>query len=947
MRKAGMRAATLRRDKLTLIPKKRMQTAARFALAGLLAVAVVACGRQSPESLMASAKEYLVKGDRNAAVIQLKNLLTKTPDNGEARLLLGEALLDAEDYVSAEKELARALALKQPQEKVVPAYARALLAQGKNQAVVAEVEKYKLFSPPAVAATQTSVGDAFMRLANRSRAREAYAAALAAVPGYPRARLGEAMLAAMEGGVDDALKQVDEIIAADPGLVEARAFRADILLVKGDRDGAKKALEEAITANERFLPARLTLIGLLIDERQFDAAAQLIESTRKTAPRDVRVTYLHASLAFKKGDMDAARQQVDQVLKLLPNHVPSLVLAGAIDLQAERLAAAELGLNKALTRAPNHRAARQLLVQTYLRMGQPARAKEVLQPLLEKGMPQDAKLLLLAGESFLASGDVNSATEFYRAASKAGQAPAVAARTRLGEIALATGDVEQGFRELEAASDLDPGQYQADLAIISGHLRRSEFDKAIEALQTLERKQPKNPLTFQMYGVVYQARQELGAARRNFEKALELQPNYLPAAFNLSILDLTEKRPEDARKRYESMIAQDNRNDQLYLALAVLQFRLGDEVKAIEETLRRGVRANPQSPSARIALINLHLRTGDTKAALTAAQSAVAAMPNDPFVLDVAGVAQESAGEVNQAIETYNKLVALRPRAPEPLYRLAALYLRQKDTSKAIESLRRVQKIAPRERDVVSQLVRVYLAADQPDSALREARELQKREPRLGSGFMLEGDVRMAQRDFAEAQRMYRQALKLDPKANAVAIKLHEALADSGKHAEAESWAKKWTADNPRDAAMPLYLGDRELVAKNLKASAAHYRAVIAIDQNNAQALNNLAWISGELGDPKGMDYAERAVKVAPNSVEFLDTYGVLLMKKGEIDKALQVFERARVLAPSRSDVRLNYAKALTKAGKKNEARRELEALSGVKERFAGSDEIPGLLKAL
>ena len=146
---------------------------------------------------------------------------------------------------------------------------------------------------------------------------------------------------------------------------------------------------------------------------------------------------------------------------------------------------------------------------------------------------------------------------------------------------------------------------------------------------------------------------------------------------------------------------------------------------------------------------------------------------------------------------------------------------------------------------------------------------------------------------------------------------------------------------------MRVYLAGRQLEAKNLKAAAAQYQAVLAIDPNNVPALNNLAWIGGELDDPKALGHAERAVKLQPNSYAVLDTYGVLLLKNGQVDKAVPVLERAHRLAPARNDVRLNYAKALIKAGKKDEARRELEALAKASENFAGKNEVADLLKGL
>jgi thioredoxin-like negative regulator of GroEL len=51
------------------------------------------------------------------------------------------------------------------------------------------------------------------------------------------------------------------------------------------------------------------------------------------------------------------------------------------------------------------------------------------------------------------------------------------------------------------------------------------------------------------------------------------------------------------------------------------------------------------------------------------------------------------------------------------------------------------------------------------------------------------------------------------------------------------------------------------------------------------------------------------------------------------------------MLAPDRHDIRLNYAKALLKAGRAEEARKELTRLQAVSQDFAGKSEVAGLLK--
>lgn len=910
------------------------------------AFVLTGCFKDSPEKLVASAKDYFARGEYDAAVIQLKNALQEAPGNGEARLLLGRALLETRDPVSAEKELRRALEFKQPAEAVLPLLARALMEQGEAAKLVQEFSAHRLNDTDADAVFRARLGDAFVRLGRRQEAGNAYAAVLSAKPGFTPARMGQARLAALEGRVDEAIAIVDEVKAADPKIADAYLLKAELMSMRGEADAARAELRQAVGADPGYLPARFALISRLIDARDFDGAAAQIGEARKYARGDLRINYFEGLLALRKGDVQRARDQVLQVLKHAPDHVPSLVLAGAVELRANQPLAAEAHLRKAISRAPDHLGAQRMLIGALLRAGQPAKAIEALQPLVQHAAAADPQVLMLAGETYLANGDLKQAASYFASAASS-DAQKVAARTRLGQIALATGQTEAGIRELEAASELDSGQYQADLVLIVGHLRSNRPDRALEAARNLEKKQPDNPLSHHVLGVVHAARKDSAAARRSFEKALALRPSYLPAAHGLAGLDLAEKNPGAAKARYEAMIAADPKNEQIYIALADLLARTGAAHADIAATLQRAVAANPQSVDARITLIGFQLRARETAAALAAARDAAAALPKEPRVFDALAEAQIAAGQSREAIETLKKSADLQPQAVRPLVRLAAVQAGAKEHEAAIETLRRAQRLAPNDAGVVRSLVAAFVQAGRPEEALREAKAFQAREPKSVVGFGLEGDVLLSQGQHAKAERAYRDGLKIDPKSGVLAVGVYSSLARAGKRADAEAFARQWATRNPQDTVLTMHRAERALADGDLRSAAALYQTVIAAEPNNVIALNNLAWAGGQLGDPKAIGYAERAARLAPNNAAVLDTLGMLLAARGDTDKALGHLQRARSLAPNRADIRLNYAKVLAKAGRRDNAKTELEALLAVKEDFPGKEEAAALLRSL
>ena len=97
----------------------------------------------------------------------------------------------------------------------------------------------------------------------------------------------------------------------------------------------------------------------------------------------------------------------------------------------------------------------------------------------------------------------------------------------------------------------------------------------------------------------------------------------------------------------------------------------------------------------RLTLIAHRLRTNDAKKAVAAGQDAVAALPNNPEILEALARAQLAAGDTNQALASYKKLVQLQPNSPRPLLLVAEAQVAAKDKEAALQSLRKALALKP------------------------------------------------------------------------------------------------------------------------------------------------------------------------------------------------------------------------------------------------------------
>ena len=909
----------------------------------LTAALLAACGGRSEADMLSSAKQMLEKKDTQAALIQLKNVLQQRPDSGEARLLLGNTLLELGDPIAALVELRKAQELQVKDEEVVPPIARAMLLIGEEAKVLSQYRNTRLKDAQASADLATSLATALALAGEKDNAASMLNQALLAMPTYSRGIVMQARLKAAEGDMDGALKLLDGVLAREPSNDGAGVLKGEVLLLgKKDAEGALGSFRKVLAGNPKSMSAHVSIITILNDQKKPDEARAQFEVLKKAQPNHPETLFYQAQFAYTDKDFKTTKEVADRLLKVMPESPRALELAGAASFRLKRYPEAEATLGKALKNAPGLLLSRQLLAQTFLRTGQPQKTIELLQPLTDPKNP-DATALALTAEAWLQLGDAKKSDAAYAAAEKAAPNDN-RVRTSMAMSQILRGNSAGAATQLEAiaAEDKSP---RADVALISARLRQNDLPGALKAIDGLEKKLPDKALAYNLRGRVLLLKRDLAGATKAFETALAKEPAYFPAVASLAAIDLEAGRPDAAKKRFEDVLQNNPKSYQAQMALAELQMRTGGAPEEVIKLLRAAVKANAGEPAPHLALIR-ELISRDPNAALTAAREAAAALPGNSEVQDALGRSQLAANDPGQAVATYKALAVAQATNPAWQLRLGEALLANKDVEGSKSALRRALELRPDFTAAQRALVGVAVLEKKYPEALTLARDMQKKNPKDSLGFSLEGDVYASQRNWDAAIAAYRNTFAL-AKSNDTLVRLHTMLRAGGKRAEADKMAADWLREKPKDAAFRYYLGDVAMTENNYSAAETHYRTVLEVQPRNALALNNVAWLVIKQGKPGGLALAQQANDILPGKPQLMDTLALALAAEGKMPQALELQKSAVQRSGGDPGLKLSLAKLLIKSGDKAYARAELEDLAKLGDRFREQAEVASLLKTL
>jgi len=916
-----------------------------IALAFATSVALSGCGRTSnltEQEHIQRAKDFEDKGDLKASIVELKNAIQINPDSPQARLLLGQIYLTVGMGAEAEKELTRAKALGVNRETINPYLGEALLQTGEYKRVLEEIQPGDQTSKPSLARILQLRADAMIKLGQLQDACNLYQQSLINDTNNPATYWGLAQCAVAERDITKAKQWLDRALRIKNRQAKSWILVGDLKLLEMDFEGALTAYNSALKHDPDNFEALQNRADINIRLGRKEPAKLDIEKIRKLYPKSLAANYLQALFNAKEEKYADAREALQEALKIAPDYLPALMLGGSIEYALGNLQTAESHLNKVIRAAPHNSVALRMLAATQLRLGRPDDAAKTLASIdFEK--TKDAGIHAIAGEIALAKKDfAKAADHFERAALIKPENASI--RLELGVTRLAQGD-QRAMADLQAAADMQDSSSRADTVIILTLLKQEKFDAALASIATLEKKQGASPLSWNYRGIAQLGKKDVASARESFSQALKLDAKFFPAAVNLARLDIRDKNPEAARKRFEAILDKDKNNFQAMMALADLA-ALEEKESDYVSWLNKAAKADSKAIKPRALLARHYLAKKENQKAVALANEAVNNNPDSLEALNLLGAAQMATGDKAASITTFSRMVQKAPQSPEALLGLALAQIADKQSGKARANLQHAVKLNPDDIRAYDALIGLELAEGKPDTALKIARQIQAQQPKLPNGFDREAQILVAQKQYAQAITAYEQALARGSGAETL-INLHRTLITTGDTKTADQRLSSWIKQNPKDTPVRGYAAEYYMASNRNHEAIAQYEEVLKLAPQSVLALNNLAALYQREKDPRALPTAEMALKLAPDQPNVQDTLGWILLERGQVKRSLDLHRKAVSKSPKSANLRYHLAVALARNGNKAEAKKELgQAISAGLKR-PELDEAKSLLKSL
>ena len=890
--------------------------------------------------LLTDADAALKSGNLNLALIQLKNAVRLAPQDGNARMQLGLALLRGGDAVGAEQALRQARGDGAPEDIVVPSILQVMLIRGEFKQLLAE------FTEPPQPAIVKAAPDIFrgrafalQSLGEPQQAKAAMDRALSLRHDGAQV-LAAAQLARQQDDLPAANKYADEAVKLDPNSLEAAMVKIQLLRQTKESEKALAMTEDVIKRFPQSFPLKIARVEILLDLKQDAKATQEIDAILLKTPKMAIANYYKAVLMARANDLKGAWGVAQSLSTDFVQAQPGIAMMVAqIAVSSGNLESGGSILTALLQKHADLNQARLQLAALRMRQGNSSAALEVLTPI--KGSP-DPQVQAILSQAYLGLGRTTEAIASLEKATASSSGPQTdVLKRQLALSQMRAGNNDKAIEELQDLVKREPENIEMSAALIAALTDSRKFDQALSVADALGKavKQSAYPAFYR--GQILALKGDLAGAEKAYEQALVVDPKFVPALYYRGTGAISRADWDVATKNFQQIVALDPKNVPAYLKLAEIAINNDQEAQGIT-LLNQATRANPDNPAPRLALANYQLSQKKYQDAQATVSELLQKNPKDDQALTVLGQIQFNKGEKGQAVSTFRALATANPKSSAAQIMLAEALSGNGDRLGAETAARKAMDLAPESPQPYSLLITQQIAEGKATDALVTARSFGNNHPGPDADLLMaDTNFRLNHKD--EAVGILTKGLAAKPDRRYVA-RLAQFAISSGDSKKATTLYADWIGKNSEDVAMRRDYASLLLSAGDKAAARREFETVLKQAPQDVVALNNLGWILQKDDPARALSMVTQAARIAPRSAQVTDTLGWMKLQRQDRQGALPLLQRAHDLDVQNPEIGYHLAVALDANGKRAEAKTLLLSVLQANPKFDGVDDAKQLV---
>ncbi len=416
------------------------------------------------------------------------------------------------------------------------------------------------------------------------------------------------------------------------------------------------------------------------------------------------------------------------------------------------------------------------------------------------------------------------------------------------------------------------GQWQSvDQKTIKELSSTGSHQECLQACHQLLQSEPENPLPWKYAGKSLLALGQFEKAQQCLIKAHQLDTKDPETTENIGNIYLNLGHTEEATQWYKRSLQINNNYAPAICNIANIKRQSGNNQEAVN-LFEQAIQADPQLVQAYAGAATSSLALGDLDQARSFAIRAIEINAHAPGINEIMGITFQSKRNYQQAVESYQRELAINPKSNTSLLNLGLLLLQQGKAAAAIEPLTRAAAINTSEQCSLL-LAQAYQNVGKLKEAIIEYKKIDiiqsqnKMIPfNLGLCLLNTGSN-------IDAIEAFKIAIKLDESFLPAWGNIGTALMNEGCHHEALLATQK----------------------------------VLELDPENPTAFTNLGGIYRDLGNlDQALASTLKSLELKPDNPDAHENLGVLYKDLGNLDQALASTLKSLELKPDNPDTHMN-----------------------------------------